>query len=85
MLAKRYGDPQNWSDTYRAGSLGKWKTFYEARTAFDFLLIISLLGILTAAILFRKRGLQRPAVLFKPFVASINLYMMSVKRPFTFS
>jgi hypothetical protein len=76
MLTKRYGDPQNWSDTYRAGSLGRWKTFYEVRTAFDFLLIITLLGIMTAAILFRKRGLQRPAVLFKTFIASIVLYMM---------
>lgn len=74
MLTKRYGDPQNWSDTYRAGPLGRWKTFYEVRTAFDFLLIVSLLGILTAAILFRNRGMKRPVVLFKTFIASIVLY-----------
>lgn len=76
MFTKRSGDPEDWSDTYRAGPLGRWKTFYQVRTAFDFLTIIVLLGILTAAILTRKRGMKRGVVLFKPLLMSLILYTM---------
>ncbi|KAJ5389576.1 uncharacterized protein N7496_000644 [Penicillium cataractarum] len=77
MFTKRYSKTVDWSETYRAGSLGEWRSLYEVRAAFDFLLVIVLLGFLIAAILIRKRGMKRGIVLFVPLVMSLIAYTLS--------
>jgi hypothetical protein len=76
MLTKRYSKTVDWSENYHAGSLGKWRAPYQVGAAFDFLLVIVLLGFLVAAILIRKRGMKRGVVLFIPLVMSLVSYTL---------
>ncbi|OQE24067.1 hypothetical protein PENFLA_c010G04758 [Penicillium flavigenum] len=73
MLTQRSETLDNWGDTYRPGPLGGDKPLYQVLVAFDFLQIIILLGLLAAAILIRKRRMQRGIILFK----SLNISLLS--------
>lgn len=76
MFTKRYSKTVDWSETYRAGSLGDWRSLYEVRAAFDFLQVVILLGFLVAAILSRKRGMKRGIILFIPLIMSLVTYAL---------
>ena len=76
MITQRSGTTADWSDTYTPGNLGKWKNLYQVQAALTFFLIVILLGILTAAIIIRKRGGKGSVVLFTPLVLSLASYAM---------
>lgn len=64
------------SATYTPGDLGNFKSVYQIRAAFSFLLIVTSLGILAAAIIIRRRGTKAGIVLFKILVISLISYAM---------